>query len=128
VTSHVLVGEPHAAVLPSQVQLYLEEPARELRKIAVVDTSSKYSLALTARGKTELVIRRLTKEAAKLGANGIWLQGISDGNDVRVDTAVGTEFDSAHGSINLGLIGAGLFTTKYGRAIAIYIEPDPSAR
>jgi hypothetical protein len=128
VTSHVLVGEPHAALLPSQVQLYTEAPAHALQKIAVVNTSSKFSLALTSRGKTEVVIRRLTKDAAKLGANGIWLQGIDDGDDVRVDTAVGTEFDSAHGSINLGFVGAGLFNTEYGRAIAIYIEPDPSAK
>ena len=61
----------------------------------------------------------MTKDAAKLGANGIWLQGIDDGDDVRVDTAVGTEFDSAHGSINLGFVGAGLFNTEYGRAIGI---------
>jgi hypothetical protein len=128
VTSHVLVGEPHAALLPSQVQLYTEAPRRTLEKIAVVNTSSKYSLAFTSGAKTEVVIRRLTKDAAKLGANGVWLQGISDGNNVRVDTAVGTEFDSAHGSIDLGFIGTGLFTTKYGRAIAIYIEPDPDAQ
>ncbi len=123
VTSQVLIGSPHLAVTPDQVQLYLEAPARAFQKIAVIDTSSKYSFALTAQAKSDVVIRRLAKSAAELGANGIWLQGIRDGKAVQFDAGVGTQSYSAHGDVSLSLGGSGLFAAKYGRAIAIYAEP-----
>src|SRR5882757_4551721 len=73
-TSHVLIGTARKPISPDQVQLYLEPPAKKYQEIAVVDTSSKHTFSFTAVGKTDVVIRRLKEEAAKLGANGILLQ------------------------------------------------------
>jgi len=79
-----------------------------------------------SEAKSELVIRRLTREAAKLGANGLWLQGIREGKSRQFDAGVGSERDSAHGTIKLGLGGATLFETLYGRRMAIYLAPSTS--
>jgi len=122
VTSHVLVGQARTPILPSQVQLYLEPPAGKYEQIAVLDTSSKHSFSFTAQGKTEVVIRRLKEEAAKLGANGILLQEIADQPVGSVGTGVGTDFTGAHGSISLGLSGSGLLLQKFGSGIAIYLD------
>jgi hypothetical protein len=122
VTSHVLVGRARTPILPSQVQVYLQPPASKYEQIAVLDTSSKHSFSFTAQGKTEVVIRRLKEEAAKLGANGILLQEISDEPVGTVGTGVGTDFASAHGSISLGLSGSGFLLQKFGSGIAIYLE------
>src|SRR5271155_5654401 len=124
VSSHVLVGKTRAPILPNQVQLYLQPPADKFEQIAILDTSSKYSFAFTAQGKTEVVIRRLKEMAAKLGANGILLEEIADEPVGSVGTDVGTEFSGAHGSISLGVSGSGLRVQKFGSGIAIYLKSD----
>jgi hypothetical protein len=126
VASHVLVGNARPPILAEQVQLYLEPPAREYQEIAIVDASSRYSFALSGEGKAEVVIRRLKAEAAKLGANGILLQEIADEPLASVDTAVGTEFSSARGNLDLGLRATGLLMRKYGRGIAVHLESSQS--
>ena len=126
VASHVLVGSARPPILPEQVQLYLEPPAREYQEIAIVDASSRYSFALSGEGKAEVVIRRLKAEAAKLGANGILLQEIADEPLASVDTALGTEFSSARGKVDLGLSGTGLLLQKFGRGIAVHLESGRS--
>jgi len=126
VASHVLIGNARSPVLPEQVQLYLEPPAREYQQIAIVDASSRYSFAFSGEGKAEVVIRRLKAEAAKLGANGILLLEIADEPLASVDTAVGTEYWSARGNLDLGLGASGLLMRKFGRGIAVHLESGQS--
>jgi hypothetical protein len=66
-TSHVMVGQARAPVSPDQVQIYLHPPANKYVEIALLDTSSKGSFAITAQGKTNVVIERLKAEAAMKG-------------------------------------------------------------
>ena len=73
-SSHVLVGTPRPPIAPDQVKLYLHPPAK-YEEIALLDASSERSFAITDQGKMNKVIERLKAEAAKLGANGILLQG-----------------------------------------------------
>lgn len=128
VSSHVLVGNTRAPLSPGQVRLYLEAPAGKYEQIAIIDTSSKYSLSFTTQGKAEVVIRRLKEQAAKLGANGLLLQEIAEEPVETIGTAVGTEHESARGSISLGLSGSGLLLQRFGRGIAIYLESDQTVR
>jgi hypothetical protein len=124
VTSHVLVGKARAPIPPDQVQLFLEPPKIPYEQIAVLNTSSKHSLTFTAQGKSEVVIKRLKEEAATLGANGLLLQEITDEPMGSFDTGVGTEFSGARGTVDLGIGGSALMLQKFGRAIAIYLEPS----
>jgi hypothetical protein len=121
-TSHVLLGEARAPIQPNEVQLYLAPPPRAYEKIAALDTSSKHSWSFTSQGQADVVILRLKEEAAKLGANGVLLQGITDEPGTAVGTGVGTEFYSARGTVNLGLSGSGLLSNRFGRGIAIYLD------
>jgi len=123
VTSQVLIGKARPPILADQVQLCLERPARAYQEIAIIDASSKYSWAFSAGAKTEVVIRRLKEAAAKLGANGIMLQDIADSPIESIGAAASTEVISAHGTIELGLGGSAFLSEKFGRAIAIWLEP-----
>jgi hypothetical protein len=123
VTSQVLVGKTRAPILADQVQVCLERPARAYQEIAIIDASSKYSWTFSAGAKTEVVVKRLREAAAKLGANGIMLQEITDSPIESIGAAAGTEFTGAHGTIGLGLGGSALLSEKFGRAIAIWLEP-----
>lgn len=122
-TSHELIGKTRAPISPDQVQLFLEQPAHEFQQIAVLNASSRRSFSFTAQGKADVVIRRLKDEAAKLGANGILLQEISDESNTSLDTGVGGRYEGPRGTIDLGFGVSTLMLQRYGRAIAIYLEP-----
>jgi hypothetical protein len=68
VSSHVMIGQARPPISPNAVQIYFHPPA-------------------TAQGKTDTVIARLKEEAAKLGGNGVLLEGIGDQSAGSVSTA-----------------------------------------
>jgi hypothetical protein len=122
-TSHVMVGQARPAISPDQVQIYLRPPAGRYDEIALLDTSSKGSFSITAQGKTDAVIERLKAEAAKLGANGILLQGVGD----QAAGSVGSGFASSSGHSAFGFGSSAAVFVKKGDGLAIYVEPDQVA-
>jgi hypothetical protein len=106
------------------VQIYLHPPANKHSEIALLDTSSKGSFAITAQGKTNVVIDRLKSEAAKLGANGILLDGVGD----QAAGSVGKGYATASGNSALGFGSSATVFHKKGDGLAIYVEPDQVAR
>ncbi len=122
--THVLIGTTHAPVSPGTVRLYLEPIPRHYEEIAIVDASSRGSFSFTYEGKAEVVIDRLKEEAARLGANGILLQELTDVAAGSVGADVSAMLPGDRGSIGVGLNGVGLFSPRFGRAIAVYV-PTP---
>jgi hypothetical protein len=121
-TSHVITGKPRAPIEPSQVTLYSSAPP-QYEEIAVIEASSRSSFSFGDQQKMDAVIERLKKEAASLGANGVWLQRTgSDGGGGSVGAGVGTGIGGGGVSI-----GTSIFTTsanKTGRGLAIYVPPE----
>ncbi len=112
-SSHVLVGQKRPAISAAQVRLYLEPPAR-YEQVALLDATSRGSMALTPQQRTNKAIERLKAEAAKLGANGVLLQGVqsqSTGGVGYVDPSVG-----------VAAIGGAIH--KSGSGVAIYVPAD----
>lgn len=123
-TSQVMVGKARAPISADQVRIYLEAPANRYDKIAMIESSSKHSFTFTADAKTEAVIKRLKRAAAKLGANGILLQSMDDEAAPALGGAAGTTNYSNHGVIDLGFGGFTAGGRKSGNGLAIYVEPD----
>lgn len=123
-SSRQLIGTPRPAISPDQVQLYTEAPARPYLRIALVSASSKRSWSFTSEGKAEAVIRRLKVEAAKVGANGVLLRGISEESGGALGTEFGTNYEGPRGTIDVGVGATTFLVSRYGSAIAIYIAPD----
>jgi hypothetical protein len=121
--TEALVGHPRAPISPDQVQIYLAAPAR-YDKIAILESSSELSFALSPDAKTEAVIQRLKRAAAKLGANGILLQGITDEAAASIGAGAGATIYSNHGVADLGIGGFSTGERKYGSGLAIYVEPN----
>ena len=128
VTSHVIIGKVRPATSPDQVQLYLRPPESKYEQIAILDTSSRHSLSITAQGKTDAVINRLKGEAAKLGANGILLQDVGDQAVGSGGVGVGTGLSGGRGSVGLGFSSSDTKYAKSGRGLAIYVEGDSAAK
>lgn len=122
-TSHVMLGHARAPISPAEVQIYLRPPQARYEEIARLDTSSGGSFSFTAQSKTDAVLSRLKVEAAKLGANGVLLEGISDRSSGSIGTGGGSEGYSRSGAMGAGL-GVNLdMSKKVGGGLAIYVEP-----
>ena len=121
-SSHVLVGERRQAISPDEVRLYLHPPAK-YDEVALLNSTSMGAFALTEQGRSDVVIERLKKEAASLGANGVLLQGVSD----QQSGAVGSVYASGTGSHAFGISSSTGIYGKSGAGMAIYVPPDPTA-
>lgn len=123
-TSHVMIGTARPPISPDEVRIYQRPPQAHYEEIARLDTSSQGSFAFTAQAKTDAVIKRLKAEAAKLGANGVLLEGIGDQPSGSIGTGGGSASYSGSGSTGVGLgINAGL-TRKVAGGLAIYVEQN----
>jgi hypothetical protein len=119
-SSHIVVGTTRAPISPDQVKVYLYPPEK-YEEVAVVDASSRQSFSPGDQAKTDKVIARLKEEAAKLGANGLLLQGVEDQYAGSVGSGFGSATASGHTAFGTGFgVSAGVFN-KTGRGIAIYV-------
>ena len=126
-SSHLLVGQARGSISPDQVQVYLRPPA-QFEEIALVESSSRGSFAITAQARMDKVIERLKKEAALLGANGIVIQNVADQSSGSIGSGFATA--TASGSTT-NVVGTGISATilsKGGSAVAIYVAPDALSR
>jgi hypothetical protein len=121
VSSHVMIGQARPPISPDAVQIYFRPPATRYDEIALLDTSSRHSFSITAQGKTDAVITRLKEEAAKLGANGVVLQGIGDQSTGSVSSGFGQASASGDTAYASGLGISGNIMIKKGSGIAIYV-------
>jgi hypothetical protein len=112
-SSSILVGKARPAISPAQVKLYLKPP-QKFEEIALLESSSKASVAFSDQGKMDLVIERMKEQAAKVGANGVLLRGTTEQQGMSIGTGGFT------GSVGLGT-SVGL-TNKVGNGVAIYVE------
>lgn len=125
-TSHVMISPARAAIAPEQVRVYIEPPPGRYIEIAILDTASG-PFTYGEQAKSNAVITNLRTEAAKLGANGVLLQGTaSDPGGNRVGVGVGGGSYRGHTSIGGG-VGVNISPTqKYARGMAIFVEDQPA--
>jgi hypothetical protein len=123
VSSHVMIGQARPPISPDQVKIYWHPPA-QYDEIALLDTSSRGALALTAQGKTDVVIARLKEEAAKLGANGVLLQGVGDQSAGSVSTGYAQGTATGHSAYASGIGISGNMIIKAGSGVAIYVAQN----
>lgn len=117
-TSHVIVGKTRAPITPAEVRLYSKPPAN-YEDIAIVDSSSKNSWAVTDQGKIDVAIQRLKEEAASLDANGILINVTGD-----ISTgSVGVGSANTYGNTAYGYGISSSVLHKVAKGMAIYV-PD----
>lgn len=122
-SSHVMIGTARPAISPDQVKIYFHAPAK-YDEIALIDTSSKGGFGFTAQGKTDVVINRLKEEAAKLGANGVLIQGIGSESGGSVSTGFGQATASGNHAFGSGVGFSGNVVHKAGNGVAIYVSQE----
>ena len=72
--SRIVVGPARPAIAEESVKIYFRPPAR-YEEIALLNATSKNAFA-SDQSLTDSVLRRMKRDAARLGANGVLLQGV----------------------------------------------------
>ena len=124
-SSHVLTGTPRPAIDPAQVRIYYGPPPGGYEEIARLDVGSG-AFTYGAQNKSNAVIRNLRKAAARLGANGVLLQGTGQGPDngaVSVGGGVGRFGGRSASSVGVGVNISP--TQTYASGIAVWVENPP---
>ncbi len=120
---YMLTGPARPPISPMEVKIYSQSPPA-YQEIAVIDASSKSMFTPGGQKAMDKVIARLRARAARLGANGLILEGFSDDEDLSIGGGVGTDSYSRRSSISLGAgASLGVFK-KTGKGLAIYIAPE----
>jgi len=124
--SAVAIGKTRLPIEPSRVQIYGKAPSK-YEEVAIVSAKAGHDFR-SEQGIMDSAIGRLKEEAAKVGANGVILQGIQSRSDPTVVTTFGTAAAygtggsaTASGS-SIGIASGG----RYGhvKGIAIYVSED----
>ena len=124
-STHVLVGQARPPISPDQVKIY-SHPPTYYQEIAVLDASSKSAFGTGGQKSVDKVIERLKIEAAKLGANGVILEGFQDSQTGSIGTGVGSDSYSGNSAAGVGVGGSLGIYKKTGHGEAIYVpEPPP---
>ena len=126
-TSHVMIGHARPAISADEVQVFYRPPTGYYEEVARLETSSGGSFSFTAQRKTDAVIQRLKEEAAKLGANGVLLEGMADRSSGSVGTGGGSESWGRSGAVGGGVGLNFAMNKKVGAGIAIYVGSEQSS-
>lgn len=111
--SSVVIGSARQPTDPAKVKLYTELP-KQYEKIALLSADSRNDFA-SQQNLTNAAIERLKKEAAKVGANGILLNGIGNYQVGSSGVIIANPGSS---------VGTGVMNTRTGKeatGVAIYV-------
>ena len=118
--SHVLIGNAHPPTTAAQVRLYTTLPAM-YEKIAYVSADSRNDFA-SEQNLSDHAIERLKEEAAKVGANGLLLNGI--GNYQVGSSGVAIIPNYGKGYTATGVVGVDARIGKEATGLAIWVPQN----
>jgi uncharacterized protein YbjQ (UPF0145 family) len=121
--SFVLVGTARPAISPAEVKIY-SHPPPTFEEIALLTASSNSVFTPGGQKTVDTVIERLKEQAAKLGANGIILEGFSDRETGSLGTGVGGGSASSNSAVGVGVGGSLGIYKKSGQGRAIFVPPQ----
>ncbi len=119
-SSHVMIGTARPPISPESVRIYLQPPP-QYEQIATLDATSQGSFAITSQQNMDKAVARLKEEAAKLGANGVLLQGVQDQQTGSIGTGVGSSSYGPGSSTGVGVGGSFAISNKAVHGVAIYV-------
>ena len=122
--SHVMISDPRPPIAVEQVRVYVDAPTTQYVEVALLDASTG-EFTYGAQARTDSLMLKLRTEAAKLGANGVLLQGRGQVPSTSgLGVGVGGSNYHGGGGYSGGGVSFGISAPKeMAHAIAIYV-PD----
>ncbi|MGO9932669.1 MAG: hypothetical protein ACLPV8_12770 [Steroidobacteraceae bacterium] len=121
--SFVLVGAARPAISPAEVKIYSHPPLK-FEEIALLNASTNHMFTPGGQKTIDEVIEKLKEQAAKLGANGVILEGFSDRQTGSLGTGVGGGSASGNSAVGVGVGGSFGIYKKNGQGRAIFVPPE----
>lgn len=122
----VMVGSAHPPTAPADVKIY-SHPPPVFEEIAVLAASNSSMFTTGGQKSVDKVIGDLKIQAAKLGANGVILEGFSDSQTGSLGTGVGSSSVSNNSAVGVGVGGSLGIYKKTGHGRAIFVPPDATS-
>ncbi|HEX3912273.1 MAG TPA: hypothetical protein VHW71_02090 [Steroidobacteraceae bacterium] len=118
--SVVMTGVARPPISPADVKIYSSAP-QDFVEIAILNTSKNSAFTTGGQKTVDKVIEGLKEQAAKVGANGVILQGFSDSQTGSVGSGVGSSSVSSNSAVGVGVGGSLGIYKKTGHGVAIYV-------
>ena len=119
--SHVVTGQQLPEIEVDQVTVFEEAPAFDYEVIGTVRASSDGGFSEDSR--KEKAVEELKEQAAKIGANGVILEDVSQLSFRRLGTGVGISANSS-GGFGTSIGSSFSFPTAEVKGTAIHFESD----
>jgi uncharacterized protein YbjQ (UPF0145 family) len=123
--SVVVTGTARPPISPADVKIYSRPPAA-FEEIAILDASKNSAFTTGGQKAVDKVVAELKEQAAKLGANGVILEGFSDRQTGSVGSGVGSSSVSSNSAVGVGVGGSLGIYKKTGHGVAIFVPPGPA--
>lgn len=120
--SVVITGSPRPAISPADVRIYWRPPA-VFEEIAILNTSKNSAFTTGGQKTVDKVIAGLREQAARVGANGVILEGFSDRQTGSLGSGVGSTSVSSNSAVGVGVGGSLGIYKKTGHGVAIFVPP-----
>lgn len=120
--SVVVTGSPRPAISPAEVKIYSRPPAA-FQEIAILNASKNSAFTTGGQKTVDKVVEGLKAQAAKLGANGVILEGFSDSQTGSLGSGVGSSSVSSNSAVGVGVGGSLGIYKKTGHGVAIFVPP-----
>jgi hypothetical protein len=120
--SIVVTGTARPPLSPAEVKIY-SRPPPAFEEIAILNASKSSAFTTGGQKTVDKVIAGLKEQAAKLGANGIILEGFSDSQTGSVGSGVGSSSVSSNSAVGVGVGGSLGIYKKTGHGVAIFVPP-----
>jgi uncharacterized protein YbjQ (UPF0145 family) len=121
--SFVLTGTKRPPISPADVKIY-SHPPPNFEEVAMLNASSNSVFTPGGQQAMDTVIQHMKEQAAKLGANGVILQGFSDRETGSLGTGVGGGSASGNSAVGVGVGGSLGIYKKTGQGMAIYVPSE----
>lgn len=120
--SVVITGRARPAIAPADVKIYWQPPPA-FEEVAILNASKNSAFTTGGQKTVDKVIAGLKEQAAKVGANGVILQGFSDSQTGSVGSGVGSSSVSSNSAVGVGVGGSLGIYKKTGHGVAIFVPP-----
>lgn len=121
--SAVVIGKTRPPIDPSLVQIYGRPPSH-YEEVAIVSAKAGHDFR-SEQGIMDSAIKKLKEAAAKVGANGVILEGVQNRSDPTMVTSVGTATVYGSGGsatasgTSIGIASGGRYGHVKGTAIYV---------
>ena len=122
----IVTGTARQPIAAADVKIY-SHPPPVFEEVAMLNASSSHMFTTGGQQTVDKVIADLKEQAAKLGANGVILEGFSDSQTGSLGTGVGSSSASGNSAVGVGVGGSLGIYKKTGHGRAIFVEPESAS-